>query len=376
MNQVRPSIENAQSNRTRVLGKFPYRPGENLSVKLPNDTTAIGLFISLRGAVKTTFASGTPVAKAESTMDALIKRFDVTLGGHNTIKSLTPHILHIQNILASGIETERFAAAGAAPIADSFPTTQGGFVFGTTGQFTTVRETVYLPFEMVHCEPGWGRERTWVNLRHYSSSELRMNMGVFADILGTGNTAPVVFSDNTLEITVTLIERQDPAADQIFDIWKQNMVDEPILGESRERAIRLNDGNFLTGLLLFAQDGAAGTATTATGKLASNLLITQLSLKANGRNTIQEWLWKELQNANRMSVGVVAPFTNGASRLDGVAHMNLLNRRQLDTALPAMRPVVDQLQLFIDSNSSGNVSYTLPANLRIVTEELILAGRR
>ncbi len=90
---MNPSIENAQANRSRIIAKFPYRPGENVSVKLPNDTTAIGLRISLRGSVKTTYGSGTPVAKAESTMESLIKRFDVTLGGYNTIKSLSPSLL-------------------------------------------------------------------------------------------------------------------------------------------------------------------------------------------------------------------------------------------------------------------------------------------
>lgn len=367
-------LANAQSERTRVLGTIKFEEGQTASMKFPNDTTIKGILLSLRGSVKTTYASGTPVAKAESTMDSLVPNIEFAVDGRNTIKSLRPHILHLQNFLAFGIQSPRFASAGAAPVADNYPVTEGGFVFGTTTQYTTVRETVYMPFEMIHCEPGWGRERTYVNLRNHSSAELRLTFASFKNLLGYGNTAPVDFTDSTLQIEVSIIERSDAAANVVFDFWKQYMTNFPIAAEGRNLQFKVNTGNFLTGLLFFGTDGAPGSASTATGKLASNLLVKSLDLKANGRDGIQAWNWKDLQDYNRSVYGLVAPTAGGVSRLDGVAHLNLLNRRQIDTALPAMRPAIDDLNIYVDTNPAGIVTYTAGANLLMVTEELVLGA--
>ncbi|MBX2986494.1 MAG: hypothetical protein KF802_01225 [Bdellovibrionaceae bacterium] len=367
-------LQNAQSERTRVLGTIKFEPGQNASLKFPNDTTIKGIILSLRGSVRTTYASGTPVAKAEGTMDSLVNLIEFAVDGRNTLKSLRPHILHIQNLLAFGVETPRFASAGAAPAPDNYPTTPGGFVFGTTGQYTTVRETVYMPFEQVYCEPGWGRERTYVNLRNHSSAELRLSFADFKNLLGNGNTAPVVFDNSTLQIEVSIVERSDATANVVFDQWKQYMVNHPIAGEGRALQYRVNTGNYITSLLFYATDGAPGSTTTATGKLASNLLVKSLELKANGRDGIQSWNWKDLQDYNRSVYGLVAPTANGVSRLDGIAHLNLLNRRQLDTMLPTMRPVIDDLNMYVDTNPSGIVDYTSGANLLMVTEELVLGA--
>jgi hypothetical protein len=357
--------------KSRIIGTVAFQENQVISMLIPKDTVYKGFYIRLSGAVRTTFASGTPVAKAESIMDSLINRIDVVIDGGNTIKSVRPHLLHIQQLFANGIASERASSAGAAAATDNFPTTEGGFVFGTTTQYTTVRETVYLPFEMIYAEPGMGRENTYLNTRNVNSAELKFSTTSFGNLLGTGNTAPVTWDANTLQIEVVSVERQDIPGDVVFDIWKQTMKSVFISGESRDLATEINPGNFLTGLMLFAQDGAAGTATTATGKLASNLLLTNVELKMNGQQTIQRSSFKALAAKNRAIYGVNAPFASGVSRLDGIGHLNLLSRRDLGTAMPAMKPIVDNLQLFLDTNTASNVSYTNPAQVTILTEELI-----
>lgn len=363
------ALQAITSPRKRVLGTIRFEENQVLSMKLPLDTTLLGLEIRLTGAVQTTFGSGTPVAKAESTMDSLIPRIDVVMNGSDTVKSVRPHLLHIQSLLATGVQSERFSSAGAAAVA--FPTTEGGFVFGTTTQYTSVRETVYLPFEHVYCEPGMGREMTYLQLKGQNSAELKFFTGAFLNLLGFGNTAPVTFGNNTLQLEISTVERQDIPMNVVFDIWKQTMKSQQISSESFQLPVEIPNGNFLTGILLFAQDGAAGTATTATGKLASNALLTAVELKMNGQQSIQRSAFGTLQQQNRRDYGIVAPFAAGVSRLDGIAHMNMLSRRDLTSALPKMRPFTDNLQLFFDSAAASVVSYTNPANVTILTEELI-----
>lgn len=361
---------NSQAEKTRVHKTVKFQEGQVESISLPNDTTLRGIWITLKGSVKTTFASGTPVAKAESTMDSLINLIDFTVDGRNTIKSLRPHMLHIQNLFAFGVETPRFASAGATEVV---PTTPSNFAFGTTGQRTSIYESVYLPFEMVYCEPGWGRERTYVNLRNHSSAELRLVFNSFKNLLGFGNTAPVDFSESTLTVEVSLIERSDAAANVVFDQWKQYQVDHPILQEGKNLQYRVNVGNNITGIMLFARNGNPGSSSTASGKTASNLLLSGIELRANGRDGLQAWKPADLQGYNRSVYGVVAPVVNGVSRTDGIYHLNMLNRRQLETALVARRPDIDELHLMIDTNSQGVVDYTAGANLLMVTEELVEA---
>ncbi|HRO67179.1 MAG TPA: hypothetical protein PL182_06425 [Pseudobdellovibrionaceae bacterium] len=361
---------NSQAEKTRILRSVKFQEGQVETIPMPRDTTLRGIWITLKGSVKTTFASGTPVAKAESTMDSLISLIDFTVDGRNTIKSLRPHILHIQNLFAFGVETPRFCSAGASEVV---PTTPANFTFGTTGQKTSIYESVYLPFEMIYCEPGWGRERTYVNLRNHSSAELRLVFNSFKNLLGFGNTAPVDFSDSTLTLEVSLVERSDDLANVVFDQWKQYMVDHPIAQEGKNLQYKVNVGNSITGLMLFARNGNPGSATTATGKTASNLLLSGIELRANGRDGLQSWKPGDLQGYNRSVYGVFAPVVNGVARTDGIYHLNMLNRRQLDTALKAVKPDIDDLHLMIDTNPAGVVDYTAGANLLMVTEELVEA---
>lgn len=366
MSKVQQAIT---SQKNRVIATVPFQENQVIPIKMPTDTTIVRLMFRLTGAVQTTFASGTPVAKAESIFDSLVNRIDVTVDGGDTIKSVRPHMLHLQNLLANRVQPERFASAAAAASAN--PTTQGPFVFGTTTQYTSVRETVVLPFEQVFCEPGMGRENTYLNLKNHSSCEIKLVTSSFSNLLGTGNTAPVVFANNTLQIEVIAIERPDIPEGIKFDIWKQFMRTSPIAGEVRDLPVDLLTSNYLTDILVFCQDGAAGSATTATGKLASNLLLKELRLKHDGRNDIQQWNFLSLQNDNRSTYGVVADTSGGVSRLDGCGHLNLLSRRDLSTALPGFRPITNNLQLFLTSNPSGTVDYTSGAQAQLLVGELI-----
>lgn len=357
------------AERQRRLQSLTFQENVVLSRDLPRDTVLKSIQLRLSGSVTTTFASGTPVADAFSTFDNIIPRIDVVVNGSRVVKSVRPAMMRYQQLFTTNILGERRSSAGAS--ASAFPTVDAGFTYGTTTQLTSVAETIFVPFEMVYCEIGVGREATWLNLKGVSSAELRLTCAAFSTLLGFGNTAPVVYSASTLLIDIVTTEAQDVPPNIVFSDWKQTTKEITFSAQTTDYAIDINRGNKLSGLLMLARDGAAGTATTASGKLASNLAVTSLSLKVNGQTDIKSTTYQQLMAENRARYGVSAPMASNVSLLDGVAHMSFIARKDITTALPVMPPLVDNVQLFVSTNTASLVSYTNPVSLTIQTEEIV-----
>lgn len=358
------------SERQRKLQPLTFAENQTLSRDLPRDTVLKGIQLRLSGSVVTTFGSGTPVADALSTFDNIIPRIDVIIGGSRVVKSVRPYMLRMQQLFTTKILAERKSSAGASAAAGNNPTVDAGFTYGTTTQISTAAETVYLPFEMVYADPGKGREATWLNTQGQPSAEIKLTCASFATLLGFGNTAPVVFSSSTFQVDITTIEAQDVPAGFVGSDWKQTHKELTFSGQQTNVAIDINRGNLLSGIMFLCRDGAAGSTTTATGKLRTNLLLNAIALRLAGQQEIKATTFLELQADNRVRYGVNAPLSSNVSLLDGVAHMNLLARNNLETALNVMG-ISDQPQLYVDTRSASDVSYTNPASLTIMTEEIV-----
>lgn len=359
------------SDRKRKLQSITFAENQILSRDLPRDTVLKGINLRLSGSVITTFASGTPVADALSTFDNIIPRIDVVINGSRVVKSVRPYLLRMQQLFTTQILAERKSSAAASIATGNNPTADAGFTYGSTTNYTTAAETVYLPFEMVYCDIGMGREATWLNLKGVASAELRLTCAAFSTLLGFGNTAPVVYTSSTFAVEIITTEAQDVPPQVYFSDWKQTTKELTFSAQTTNYAIDINRGNRLSGIMLLARDGAAGTTTTATGKLRSNLLITNFSLKVNGQTDIQSNTFLSQQAMNRAQYGVNAPYASNVSLLDGVCHINLLARKDISTALDVSPPLVDNVQLFVDTNDSTTVSYTNPCSLTVMTEEIV-----
>jgi len=360
-----------QAERQRKLQALTFAESTILSRDLPRDTVLKGIHLRLSGSVTTTFGSGTPVADALSTFDNIIPRIDVVVNGSRTVKSVRPYMLRMQQLLTTNNLAERKSSAGASAAAGNNPTADAGFTYGTTTQLTSVAETIYLPFEMVYAELGMGREATWLNLKGVASAELKLTCAAFSTLLGFGNTAPVAYSASTLAVDILTTEAQDMPAHVVFSDWKQATKELTFSAETTNYAIDINRGNKLSGIALLARDGAAGSATTATGKLRSNLAIRAINLKVNGQSDIKTTSFMNLQAENRARHGINAPFASNVSILDGYAHLDLLARKDITTALDCRPPAVDNVQLFIDTSNSTDVSYTNPVSVTVMTEEIV-----
>lgn len=354
------------ARQSRILAVEQFANNKLISIPVPKDTSIIGLVFRLYGSVKTTYASGTPVAKPEGAMDALLQRIDVVQDGQDTLKSVRPHFLAMQQLFATGVANERFASAGASALANAYPTTEQGFVYGTTGQVTTVRESVYLPFEMIYCEPGFGRELTWWNTKRAQSAEIKIQCDNIANLLLSGNTAPVVYSDIDLKIEVSTIEDQSVPEGAAFHYWKQAMINRAFKGQGTDIQVEIPKGNHLAGFMMYSTNGDAA-------KAATNDLLQTVGIRKNGLTTFQKVSFKTQQAMNRAEYGSTAAFAAGTSRLDGIAHFNLLLQKQLLTAQTTKKEEgIDSLDLMLDVSSLGTFSPN-EANVNIVWDEIIFA---
>lgn len=355
------------SETSRKLQALSMAENSILSRDLPRDTVLKALNLRLSGAVTTTFASGTPVADAQSTFDNLVKRIDVVVNGSRTVKNVRPHLLNMQQIFANKIPGERKSSAGAASVIN--PTVDAGFTYGTTTQVTSVAETVFLPFENIMALEG--QETTWLNLKGVASAEIRLTTGAFSALLGFGNTAPVVYSASTLQFDISTVEAQDVPSEFFFSDWKQTTKEITYSAQVSESLTEINRGNLLQGIFLFTKDGAAGSATTATGKLANNNVISDMKLLLNGQRIVKASTFWELQAENRQRFGIQAPYASGVTRIDGCAYIDLLKKGRLSTALPVMPPEVDQVHLSLSTRSASDVSYTNPVSITLMTNEIV-----
>lgn len=347
-----------------------WKENQTVEVPLPKDTVLVGLQIRLKGSAKYTFSGGAPAGRSEGAMDSLVEFIEVSTDRLGTIKNMRPHFLHMQQMLSMGTAGERLYSVGAA--STDFPTTEGIFTFGTTGQVTSIDETVYLPFEQVFCEPGgFGREETYLNTRRATNVVLRLKCSSLSR-LNVGTVTALAFdSSSAFDFEITTVERQDIPETAVFKVWKQIQKSEPFASAVNDKFIEINSENKLSGIMLYTADGSSTTQKVATNKLIKNMV-----LKKNGQENLQEISFQALQKANRMDYGVVAPWTGGASRFDGFAHLSQISRREIDSALDTSRAGggVFSLHLAVSTNDGSVVTYTNGAELQIVTEE-ILEGR-
>ncbi|MGD9729998.1 MAG: hypothetical protein AB7T49_21600 [Oligoflexales bacterium] len=368
MKQNLSNVVAIDSESTRKLGSQAFAPSSVMTFRLPEDTTLRALQIRLSGAIQTTFGSGTPVADDFGPMDDLISTVQVRVGGSDSIKTITPRMAAFHQLLDAKVRGERKASAGAAASTDGNITADvSAFPYGTTTQYTSVAETLTVFFECVLVK--YGREKTWLNLRGIVGSELILNTRAYSSLLGFGNTAPVTYGASTLQIDVKLIEARTVEQGRKFQTWKETYQIEPFTAQAANRVINLNKGQKIIGISMLARDGASGSATTATGLLATDGLVDQMKLTLNGSFTPRNETWFELQADNRNRYGIQAPYSANKSILQGLAYLDLTQLQVLDTALDAR--FLDNVQLEISTKSTA--TYTSTATLLVHQHELLEA---
>jgi hypothetical protein len=359
------------SEGRRKLQSLAFAQSSQMTLQIPCDTVVKRMEIRFSGNVTTTYASGTPVADALSTFDNLVSNTRLVVDGATTVKSTRPYMLRQNQLLMSGVLAERKASAGAAAASFNNPTADAGFTYGTTTQITTVAESFVLFFQM---PSPWvapeDRESTYLNLKGRSTCELTFNSRAYSSLLGFGNTAPVVYSADDFRIDVTLVEDRSMPREKVFLDYIQTNQQVTHSAAASEMRFRLPVSQWLAGLSILTRDGAAGSATTASGKLLNSNVMSNVQLAVNGTNVIQQTTFQAIQAQNRQQFGVVAPFGSNVSLFDGFAFLNLLQNGKLASALDCRKSQgVDNVEVVYDLNGSP-ISYTNPISIDFETHEI------
>lgn len=360
------------SERQRQLQGIEFAPATVLTRDLPRDTTLKALLFILSGSVKYTFASGTPLSDSKSIFDNLIENITITIDGSRTVKSVRPWLMRVQSLLTTKVLPERRAMAGASAVA--LPTIEGGFVFGTTGQITSVYEALKLSFENVYAEKGKGREFTWLKTKGVASAEIRIATKGYDSLKALGNTTPLVFdlTVSKLNIAIFTIEQQDVPVEAQFSDWKQTVKSQPISGDVSGFLVEINKGNLLQSIQLFCEDGNAGGVALGSGNAPTNLLLTDLKLKINGQQDVKATTFLALQAENKERYGIVAPVIGGVSAFDGSVLWDFTRENDISTSLDCRAPLVDQVHIELNSRTGFPFNPAKPANVSIMTNEIVM----
>lgn len=354
--------------KTRKLQSVTLTGSGVVSRDLPKDTYIKGINLQLRGSITTTYGSGSPASRVDGILNSLVSNISVVINGGRTVKSVTPHITRMMNFFNKGLQSAR--GSSAAGTESYLPTTDGTFVFGTTGQLTTVNEAGYIPFEFIWSKDESERALTWLKTKGTTSAEIRFNQNSYSSLQSAANTAPVVYSASTLRIDISIVEavptdKEEPFVSR-FD-FRQTTKQQPFTAQSTGTQIEINRNASLAGIWLYANDGAAGSSTTATDRLPSNNLITDVNLKANGSYDAFTSTFLELQQINRQQYGINASYASNVTPIDGIAHMNFI-KNSINDAFNTKG--LDSLYLYLSTNTSTFVSYSNPAMVWIQTDEI------
>lgn len=353
------------SDISRILPTKKFEEGSTISVDVPRDSVYKHLLLTLSGSVITTYGAGTPVSDDTATMNRLINSIDIISNGSFTIKSVTPWMMHIQQFMATSIFGVRRSVVGATAV--DTPNEDGAFSYGTTGQYTSVAESIFISFENVLA--GKGRMNTLWDTRGLASAEIKISTASFKNLQSSANyaTAPVVYSSSTLEIQIETVETQNVPLNVFFSAWKQTTKQVAFTAQTNDFLLDVNRGNFLQGIMFETRNGD-------TDRLLSNDVLGTIKLIINGTNYLQNTTFKSLQAKNISRFGLNTPFVGGKSLIDGMCYMDLLTPAggekfgNLATAQNVQAPMVDQVQL---SLSTANADFTNTVVTRILTNEIV-----
>ncbi|MCM2278321.1 MAG: hypothetical protein NDJ89_09620 [Oligoflexia bacterium] len=339
--------------RERRLQDTAFAPSQTLQLPLPKDLVAKQLTLVFNGSLSYTFSSGSPAAPVESTFDTLINQIIVQVNGR-VVKNVRPHMLHMVEILAFGQEGERKSSAGASAVTGNNPTADGGFAWGTTTQYTTARETVVIPFEMILAKKNGSG--TWLDLRGKSQAEVKFITGPYSGLDTSGAT--ITYANQSFVIEAYIEEVLGVPANFPLAHFKQTWSQESIGAQANERSFELNFGNFVAGLALYVKDGTAVP-------VRSDLGVTDIKIMT-GSEIIAQTTFLAAQAKMRQMFGCNAARASNSSRLDGYVYIPLLTSEgDLNTAFDAR--ALTSLRLVISTRSG----VTYPLQLNIEQHEIV-----
>lgn len=364
-----------QSQFVRRLQQVPYRANSTATLDVPRDDVFKRLYLRLTGSVLVTFSAGSPVIGGLGFFARIVNKIEVVQNGQDTIKSVEPHMLRMQNILLGVHAPERAHSTSASAMTTRLAQTEqpfGGVAYPATTEYLLFNESVVVYFEYPFAYSKGKQVSLW-NTKGLSSAEIRLSMAPLTNLIEDGNTATVVYTEDlALAIDVELTSVPSIPREKDFMLYKQFIRRQTFSAEVRDYLIDLPRGNYIAGLHILVRNGG-------TNKRLSDIAVKDIALLVNGQRIIQRSTFLTLQQKMRQEFSCKSPkatAVNGITHeLQGYAYMHLVRdgdvRTALDTSLAAG---VDLVQLAITTASSSGTdaaTYTTnPVEVSIMVDEL------
>ena len=374
--QVNSPDVKSEIRRTLSLVQYDGTAGVK-SVDVPRDSVFKRFQVRMNLSFIVTYASGSPISSPDGVMNKILPRIDIVANGQDTIKSVEPYFMRMQGFLLSTQMPERAYSTSASAFTTALAQTESlygqPFAYPATTQYVLVNESIYIYMECPWAY-GAGRESTMWNTKRLSTAEMRFTFSDATAVQRAESSAvSVAYTSVSGSFEIMTVEAQHVDANMQFNYFKETTRAIQFSSETRDFAIELNRGAFLTGLHFLVRNGDAN-------KSLSDIAIKNLRLLLNGTRILQNVnSLAALQQENRQRYGVYAPKGTASAgithSLQGYGFMNLLLNGELGTSLDT-RLENGVSQLFLQATSAASsgtdaATYTNPVELRILTQEIV-----
>lgn len=338
------------------------------SYALPNDILALAqLEVLLYGSIVATFGSGTPVAKYGSVMHSLVETINVTRGS-DAFKSASPETLGLENALLNKAFNV-IRATGSATATNTPQTDVTTVPYGSSTNYQNFREALTIHFGYPHALTKEEYFMTMFRTTNIPTANVQIITKPYLNIRDDKNTAPVVYSADALYLQFNIVEYVGPGAEALnlqYD-YRQEEMTASYTAKTKDTQ-KLQRYGALSSIIMTARDGASGSATTATAKVLSDLLITNVKLVKNQEILIDS-NWMDLKDQMHSLFGIQPAKSGSVARDDGMSGI-FFTRNGVKDLVDISQESASVANLLIETNDSGSVTYTEGAFLRILVSQI------
>lgn len=382
-NASAPSTENAvnkiqRENSAKNIGPLERRTLQTVtntgtaatsSTFIPIDTAIERMSIDLLFACTVAYSSGSPVLSPMGLMGRLVPNISIVADGSRPIKSFDLNMARMLTMLQYGNSPRRGFQKGASLQGTTFqPTTEwdaNTVSYPTTTQDLIVQEQVEIFFANNRADK-YGKWNSLLYTKNLSTCFMNMTISPISQILDTGNTAVVTYTNVSITFIPTIIEnREADVSSNAYDFVESIIPSQ--FSSAGQKSIQLITGNRVIGLLLRARNGD-------TAQTLSDTAITDLALKINGSIDVATTNFRNVQNDMKARFLAYDEYASSGHPSQGFSYMQLIKGEAgisgIDTRLEAG---VSSLYLYATAAASSGVpdpaTYTNPVSLDILEQQ-------
>ena len=355
----------------RSLSVVPFNSASLSTLDIPRDDTFKRCNLRLTGSFSVTYGAGSPVLGGISFMERLINRIDFVQDGQVSIKSFSPHLYRMFNVLVAGEAPERALTKQAGAFSTRLALTEaefGGSAFQATTGYMLLNETIIVYFENPMAYSESQKQASLWNTRNVSSAEMRVYWNALSNVQEDDTSAATVTyaSDLAPQLEVELVSVPSIPREADFLCFRQTVRKVSYSSAQTDAQVDLPRGALLAAVHLLVRDGGQQTR-------LSDTALTNVKVQINGgRAVLVNSTFLRLQQAARARHGIRAPKGTAAQGithlLQGYAPVMLMRDGDINSCLDTrISNNIDQVSMLLTTDSSA--TYTNGVTVQYMTDE-------